>query len=62
MALIAEKDACIALIQNPVETTWEKLQKLVRQREQLKHGLLVQDSGAHNVDPQFGSSLPLELI
>ena len=43
MALIAEKDELINLIERPNETMKEKVELLIRQKEQLKLCLLSKD-------------------
>ncbi|KAI6177525.1 ELKS/Rab6-interacting/CAST family member 1 [Aphelenchoides bicaudatus] len=49
MASIREKDACIQLLQGPPDSTKEKIEILMRQKEQLRHRLLTQNSEGYSV-------------
>lgn len=43
MTLINEKEACIQILQHFPGTIKDKVEELLRQKEQLKHKLLTQD-------------------
>jgi hypothetical protein len=49
MSSIREKEACIQLLQGPPDSTKEKIEILSRQREQLRHRLLTQNSESYSV-------------
>lgn len=49
MAAIREKDACVQLLQGPPDSTKEKIEILLRQKEQLRHRLLTQNSESYSV-------------
>lgn len=49
MASIREKEACIQLLQGPPDSTKEKIEILMRQKEQLRHRLLTQNSESYSV-------------
>jgi hypothetical protein len=49
MAAIREKEACIQLLQGPPDSTKEKIEILIRQKEQLRHRLLTQSSESYSV-------------
>ena len=54
MAAIREKDGCIQLLQGPPDTLKEKLDILARQKEQLRHRLLTQNSESYSArKPSF---------
>ncbi len=46
MAVIREKEACIHLLQGPPDLLRDKIDVLLRQKEQLKHQLLSFHDGA----------------
>ncbi|KAI6188965.1 hypothetical protein M3Y98_00411100 [Aphelenchoides besseyi] len=48
MAAIREKEACIQLLQGPPDSTKEKIEILARQKEQLRHRLLTQNSESYS--------------
>lgn len=48
MAAIREKEGCIALLQGPPDSLKEKIDILARQKEQLRHRLLTQNSEAYS--------------
>uniref|UniRef100_A0A915E748 Uncharacterized protein n=1 Tax=Ditylenchus dipsaci TaxID=166011 RepID=A0A915E748_9BILA len=59
MELIKEKDACINLLQSPPDSLKEKVEILTRQKEQLKHRLLIQVNDAFSTSeggPYLGNA------
>lgn len=49
IAAIREKEACIQLLQGPPDSSKEKIEILLRQKEQLRHRLLTQNSEVYSV-------------
>uniref|UniRef100_A0A914E5W9 Uncharacterized protein n=1 Tax=Acrobeloides nanus TaxID=290746 RepID=A0A914E5W9_9BILA len=57
MALIREKEACIKLLQTPPDQIRGKIEILNRQKDQLRHKLLTQDSDFSTLDqPTLGAA------